>query len=221
MQKSLQSFFAKVYSWMFLGLIVTATAASLTAFIPTLQTAILGNSFLMIGLIVLELITVIIMSFFLNKMPPIVAILCFLFFALVNGLTLSVVFLVYELGSIYLAFFLTAGIFGLMSLFGFFTKMDLSKLGTILFIGLIGVILASIVNFFLKSSGFEYALSIITIIIFIGLTAYDTQKLKKIAEKEINNQASETRIAIFGALSLYLDFINLFLRILEIFGKKK
>lgn len=221
MQKSLQSFFAKVYGWMFLGLIITATAASLTAFVPTIQTAILSNSFLMIGLIILELVTVIVMSFFLNKMPPIVAVLCFLFFALVNGLTLSVVFLVYELGSIYLAFFLTAGIFGLMSLFGFFTKMDLSKLGTILFIGLIGVILASIVNFFLKSSGFEYALSIITIIIFVGLTAYDTQKLKQIAEKEITNQTSETRIAIFGALSLYLDFINLFLRILEIFGKKK
>ncbi len=217
----LKHFFQKVYGWMFLGLAISGLAAYLAAFNPTVNKVVMQNPWMMFALIILELLLVIFMSFLIKKMSPTAATLCFLIFALVNGLTLSIIFVIYSISSIAMAFFLTAGLFGLMSLIGMITGVDLSKIGTICFFGLIGVIIASIVNFFIHSTTAGYVISAITIIIFIGLTAYDTQMLKRLASSGIENANEEKKLSIFGALKLYLDFINLFLNILRIFGRAK
>ena len=142
----------------------------------------------------------------------------FIAYSIINGLTLSVIFLVYTEGSIAKVFFLTAGLFGVMAIVGFTTDRDLTSFGSLLMFGLIGIIIASIINIFLKSSGLDYLLCILGIAIFLGLTAYDTQKIKKLA---MNNPGySLSVIAMYGALELYLDFINLFLRLLQLLGKR-
>jgi len=143
----------------------------------------------------------------------------FIAYSIINGLTLSVIFLVYTESSIATIFFLTAGLFGVMAIVGFTTDRDLTSFGSLLLIGLFGIIVASIINFFLKSSGLDYALTILGIAIFLGLTAYDTQKIKNMAAN--NPGYSLTVIALYGALELYLDFINLFLKLLRLLGKAK
>lgn len=143
----------------------------------------------------------------------------FIAYSIINGLTLSVIFLVYTESSIATIFFLTAGLFGVMAIVGFTTDRDLTSFGNLLLIGLFGIIAASIINFFLKSSGLDYALTILGIAIFLGLTAYDTQKIKNMAAN--NPGYSLTVIALYGALELYLDFINLFLKLLRLLGKAK
>ena len=143
----------------------------------------------------------------------------FIAYSIINGLTLSVIFLVYTESSIATIFFLTAGLFGVMAIVGFTTDRDLTSFGNLLLIGLFGIIVASIINFFLKSSGLDYALTILGIAIFLGLTAYDTQKIKNMAAN--NPGYSLTVIALYGALELYLDFINLFLKLLRLLGKAK
>ena len=143
----------------------------------------------------------------------------FIAYSIINGLTLSVIFLVYTESSIATIFFLTAGLFGVMAIVGFTTDRDLTSFGNLLLIGLFGIIVASIINFFLKSSGLDYALTILGIAIFLGLTAYDTQKIKNMAAN--NPGYSLTVIALYGALELYLDFINLFLKLLRLLGKRQ
>lgn len=143
----------------------------------------------------------------------------FIAYSIINGLTLSVIFLVYTESSIATIFFLTAGLFGVMAIVGFTTDRDLTSFGNLLLIGLFGIIVASLINFFLKSSGLDYALTILGIAIFLGLTAYDTQKIKNMAAN--NPGYSLTVIALYGALELYLDFINLFLKLLRLLGKAK
>ena len=148
-----------------------------------------------------------------------VSAICFFGYAVVNGLTLSVIFYAYARADITKAFFMTAIVFGLMAGIGYFTKLDLTKLGNILMIGLIGIILCSLVNMFLRSEAFDYILTIVGIILFMGLTAYDIQKIKKLATG--NSYLDPLVIGLYGALELYLDFINLFIRLLRIMGRAR
>lgn len=210
-----QTFFAKVYAWMFGGLLLSGATAYYVALTPAIYKIILLNNWVFYGLLIGELILVIILARALHRLPPAVALLGFALYCFMNGLTLSVIFLVYTATSISLTFFITAGMFGIMSIYGFVTKADLSKLGHILLMALFGVIIATLVNLFVGSSTFDFILSIIGVIIFTGLTAYDTQRIKSLA------LSGNTNLAILGALNLYLDFINLFLNVLRLFGRRR
>jgi FtsH-binding integral membrane protein len=209
-----QSFIRSVYAWMFGGLLLTAAAAWWVVQSPAMQQLIFGNRAMPWVLMAAELGLVIYLSFRITKMSPGAAASTFLVFALLNGLTLSSIFFVYQMPDIFLAFATSAGMFGAMSVYGMVTKRDLTSWGSFFFMGLIGIIICSVVNIFLKSSALGYAISFIGVFVFLGLTAYDTQKLKSYAT------APELRenLAVYGALALYLDFINLFLMLLRLFG---
>ena len=210
----------KVYTWMALALVITGVAAYYVAdsgFIFTL----FNNSALLWGLIIAELALVLGLSAAINKLSLTVATLMFLVYSVINGITLSTIFLVYDIKSIGTVFFITAATFGGMALYGYSTKKDLSAIGKFLLMGLIGIIIASLVNIFLvKSSGFDLLLSYAGVLIFAGLTAYDTQKIKEMCMSADYADATAQKMALLGALSLYLDFINLFLYLLRIFGRR-
>ena len=207
------SFINKVYGLMTLGLFLTAFIAhSLFHYVP-LETL----ARIIVPCLVGELILVIVLSVAATKLSAMAAFLCFIGYAALNGVTLSTLFYSYRLGSIAQAFFITGGTFGVMSLYGLVTKRDLTSLGNLLLMGLFGLIITSLVNLFLKSSVVELVTSVIGIIIFVGLTAYDTQKIKKINDMGIDHGG----VAVIAALSLYLDFINLFLYILRFTGRRK
>jgi FtsH-binding integral membrane protein len=215
------NFIQKVFGWMFVGLALTAVVAY---FISTNESAIMffiGNPLIFYGLLILELVAVIYLSAMVSKVSAYTAIIVFLLYAALNGLTFSLIFLVYTSASIALSFLVTAGTFGIMSLYGYFTKTDLTTVGNIMFMGLIGLILASIVNLFLNNPMIYWILTYAGILIFVGLTAYDIQKIKNM--NIIGNEGTEqdTKESIMGALTLYLDFINLFLHILRLFGKRR
>jgi FtsH-binding integral membrane protein len=209
-----QSFIRSVYAWMFGGLLLTAAAAWWVVQSPAMQQLIFGNRAMPWILMAVELGLVMYLSFRITKMSPGAAASTFLVFALLNGLTLSSIFFVYRMPDIFLAFATSAGMFGAMSVYGMVTKRDLTSWGSFFFMGLIGIIICSVVNIFLKSSALGFAISFIGVFVFLGLTAYDTQKLKSYAT------APELRenLAVYGALALYLDFINLFLMLLRLFG---
>ena len=216
-----QRYMVKVYSWMSLALIVTGLVAMYTAGSESLVNLIFGNRITFYALIILELIAVGTLAGLISRMNAHIATIIFIGYSALNGLTLSVVFLVFTTESIASTFFVTAGTFGVMSVYGYTTKSDLSKWGNLLFMGLIGLIIASIANFFMKSTMIYWVTTYIGVIIFVGLTAYDTQKIKN--SNVIGNEGTEedSKEAIMGALTLYLDFINLFLYLLRIFGRKK
>jgi FtsH-binding integral membrane protein len=207
------SFINKVYGAMTLALAITAGVAHYTYINASIET--LANIYT--PCIIAELVLVFLLSFAALKLPVFIAAIAFLGYSVLNGITLSAIFHVYKMGSIAIAFFSTAGTFGAMTIYGATTKRDLTGIGNLCFMGLIGVIIASLLNFFFKSTGLEYLLSYLTLAIFIGLTAYDTQKIKQIGESGINHSG----LAIVAALSLYLDFINMFLTILRLFGRRK
>ncbi|MFZ2445447.1 MAG: Bax inhibitor-1/YccA family protein [Syntrophobacteraceae bacterium] len=214
------AFILKVYNWMALGLGVTAISALYTASSPTMIQFIFGTPMVLIVLIIAELGLVIALSAAINKMQSSTALLMFFGYSLLNGLTLSSIFLVYTSASIASTFFVTAGTFGAMSLYGYTTKRDLTAWGSFLFMGLIGVIIASLVNIFFKSPMIYWLMTYIGIIVFVGLTAYDTQKLKEMASAGFAGEEMERKGAVIGALTLYLDFINLFLLLLRVFGRR-
>lgn len=153
----------------------------------------------------------------IQKMSTGAVIGCFILFSALMGASLAPIFLIYRIGSIVYTFFITAGTFGAMSVYGYFTKTDLTKIGSYLFMALIGLIIASVVNIFVKSSGFEWIISIAGVLIFVGLTAWDTQQVKRLAQVNLEPSLAD-KLATIGALNLYLDFINLFLYLLRIFG---
>ncbi len=207
------SFINKVYGIMTLGLFLTAFIAhSAFRYVPIETLARV-----MMPCLIAEIVIVLILSFAATKMPPVAAFLCFVGYAALNGVTLSSIFYCYRIGSIATAFFVTGGTFGIMSIYGMITKRDLTSIGNLLLMGLFGIIIASIVNLFLHSSQLEFICSILGVIIFVGLTAYDTQKIKKLNDMGVTHNG----IAVIAALSLYLDFINLFLYILRLFGRRK
>ncbi len=216
----LQSFFTQVYGWMFMGLLTTGLVSYYTANSPALFKLVFGNDLFFYFLLFANLAIVFGLSAKINSLSLATASFFFMLYATLNGLLLAVIFLVYTSESIATTFFITAGMFGSLSAYGYFTKSDLSGMGSVLFMGLIGLIIASIVNLFLQSSALMWLTTYIGVFIFAGLTAYDTQKLKKIAQ-QIGDEESVNKIALLGALSLYLDFVNLFLHLLRIFGKKR
>ncbi len=209
----------KVYTWMSAGLLLTAVVALAVAASPSIQMAIFGSSFIMIALVVAQFGAVIALSAAVHKMSAGAATALFLAYSALTGLTLSSIFIVYPLGSIANAFVSTAGMFLAMSIYGTVTKRDLSGMGSFLFMGLLGVIIASIVNIFLASSAMDFAISVCGVLVFTGLTAYDTNRLVRFgAGAPLHDSTAVQRGAILGALTLYLDFINLFLMLLRLFG---
>jgi len=217
-QEASTVFLAKVFNWMALGLGLTGVIAWLTAS-SGLAMSIVGSPMFMI-LIFAELGMVFYLSARIDKIEPGTATGLFLGYAVLNGLTLSTVFLAYTGASIGGTFVITAGMFGAMAVYGMVTKRDLSGMGSFLFMGLIGIIIASIVNIFLQSSSVYWAISVIGVLVFVGLTAWDVQKIKIMGEQGIMEQgeAAIRKGSIVGALALYLDFINLFLMLLRFFG---
>lgn len=216
-----RTFIQKVYAWMSVGLAVTGGCALYMASDPRMITALVQNKVLFYGLLIAEFGLVIALAGWVKKMEVNTARFAFLFYSALTGITMSVIFLIYTSGSIANAFFMSAGMFAIMSVYGYTTKTDLTSMGNFMMMGLIGVILASIVNWWVKSPAIQWALSIISVIVFTGLTAYDTQKIK--AMNIIGNAGTDEdhKEAISGALTLYLDFINLFLSLLRLTGRRR
>lgn len=208
-----------VYLRMFLGLILTAVTAFLAASSKEFMITLISNRLLFWGLMIAELAVVLVLSARINKMSTGMAALLFFGYALLNGLVFSTLFLAFDLGSIAQTFLITAGVFGAMTVYGYFTKTDLSKMGSILIMALIGLIICTIVNIFLASSTMDWIISFAGVAIFIGLTAWDTQKIKMMIAYD--GGANTGKIATIGALSLYLDFINLFFYLLRFFGASR
>jgi len=215
-----QRFFVKVYTWMTIALVLTGLTALYVASSPALINAIFSNTILFYGLIIGELLLVGSLVGWINRMSSQTAMAIFVGYSVLNGLTLSMIFLIYTAGSIASTFFVTAGTFGLMSLYGYLTKSDLTKIGNILVMALIGIVLASLVNMFLKSEMLYWIVTYVGVLIFVGLIAYDTQKIKKMSAYTIDGTEEQQKGAIVGALTLYLDFINLFLLLLRILGRR-
>jgi uncharacterized protein len=216
-----QRFMTKVYGWMSFALIITGLVALYTAGSPELMGMIFGSRWSLLGILLFEFAMVGALAGWVSKMSASTATLIFILYSALNGLTLSAIFVVYTAESLASTFFITAGTFGIMSIYGYTTKSDLSKWGNLLFMGLIGVVLASVVNIFMKSTMLYWITTYLGVLIFVGLIAYDTQKIK--AMNIIGNEGSDEdkKEAIMGALTLYLDFINLFLLLLRIFGRRK
>lgn len=213
-------FIRRVYNWMGLGLATTAIVAMYTASTPAMLQFVFGSPIIFYGLILGELGLVVALSAAIGRLRSSTAILLFFVYAGLNGLTLSAIFLAYTKASIASTFFVTAGTFAVMSVYGYTTKKDLTSWGSFLFMGLIGVIIASLVNMFLKSPAIYWAITYIGVFIFVGLTAYDTQKIKQMAYMGFEDGETASKGAVLGALTLYLDFINLFLMLLRIFGRR-
>ncbi len=212
----------KVYVWMTLALVLTGITAYGVASSPGLMMTIIQTPAIMWGLIIAELAIVIAISAAINRLSLTTATLLFVLYSVLNGATFSLIFAVYTMSSIANVFFITAGTFGVMAAYGYFTKRDLSSWGKLLLMALIGLIIATLVNVFLvKSSGFDLILSYAGVLIFVGLTAYDTQKIKQMLAMQTDMGEGAQKVALLGALSLYLDFINLFLYLLRIFGRRE
>ena len=211
----------KVYTWMTLALVITGVTAYGVASSATLLMSIYSNSAIMWGLIIAEFALVFAISGAINRLSLSTATLLFIIYSVLNGAMLSSVFMLYTVTNIAKVFFITAGTFGAMAFYGYTTKKDLTSIGKILFMALIGLIIATVVNMFLKSSGFDYILSYIGVAIFTGLTAWDSQKIKQMLQTQYDMSEGAQKLALLGALTLYLDFINLFLYLLRIFGNNR
>lgn len=210
----------KVYLWMTFALAITGFTAYGVAHSQNLLLLIYTNKVVMWGLIIAELAIVFGISSRINRISLSTATLLFILFSVVNGALLSSIFVVYSQDVITKVFFITAGTFAVMAIIGYCTKRDLSSLGRILYMGLIGLIIATVANMFLRSTGFDMILSYLGVGIFVGLTAWDSQKIKRaLMVREMNDEASQ-KLALLGALSLYLDFVNMFLYLLRIFGRR-
>lgn len=208
-----------VYIWMCTALLLTGGTASFIAGKPAIVEAIFSNSIFFWGLLIAQFGLVWAISAKVDKFSLGTLSALFMIYSLLTGVTFSVYFLIFTAESIASTFFITAGTFGVMSLYGYFTKKDLTKLGNLCLMALIGIIIASVVNFFLHSETIYWVTTYIGVLVFVGLIAYDTQKIKALAA--IGDNEHTQKLAICGALSLYLDFINLFIMLLRIFGKRR
>lgn len=217
--KTMPQLMNKVFTWMFVGILVSAITSLVTVNTPRLLNAVLYNMPVVITLIIAELALVIILSAKATSLSYPTAIVAFVAYSIINGLSLSVIFLIYEISSIVNVLFVTAAMFALLAFIGYTIKVDLSKIGNILLIGLVGIIIASIVNLFIMSQAFDLVLTIVGGLLFLVITVYDIQKIKNIAnnisEEQINN------VSIICALTLYLDFVNIFLKLLRLFGRRR
>ncbi len=216
-----RAFIVQVYQWMTAGLAITGAVAWYMAGHPEMIRALALNRALFFGLLLAELAAVFWLTGWVHRMSSSTASLVFLSYSALNGVTLSIIFLIYTRSSIADAFFVTAGTFGLMSAYGYTTKTDLTTVGNLCFMGLLGIILASFANFLIHSAPMDLIISYAGVLVFVGLTAYDTQKIKAMNVPADEGTDEETKDAISGALALYLDFINLFLDMLKITGKRR
>lgn len=214
-QKSLNAQLVRVFGWMFLGLAVTGV----TSFFA-IQLNIASNIILFLILVLAEFALVFYLSSRVMKMAYGTAAITFMAYSVLNGITLSLIFYAYTLSSIAFVFFISASFFGFMSVYGLVTRKDLTSIGSLLMMGLFGIIIASVVNIFLRSTGLNWLISFVGVAVFLGLTAYDSQKIKNIHFAYIGT-SKERNVGIIGALTLYLDFINLFLFILRILGRRR
>ncbi len=220
--KSYQALFiTKVYNWMALALFITGLVSYFTASSTQILNIIVGSKFVFYGILIAELLLVIYLTRSIHKLSQNMVIAGFLIYAILNGLTMSIIFLIYTSNSIATTFYVTAGTFGAMSLYGYYTKKDLTSLGNMAMMALIGIIIASIVNMFLQNDMMYWIITYLGVAVFVALTAYDTQKLKELGSRGFVNDESMEKTSILGALTLYLDFINLFLFLLRIFGNRK
>lgn len=216
LDQRVSSVMKRVYFKMFLALLVTAFVSLFCASSQSVIQFFVANSWAMWVLIIAELGLVIGLSGAINQLSSTAATAMFFLFAIINGLMLFPIFFAYSISVIYKTFFITAGVFGAMSIYGYFTTKDLTSIGSFLFMALIGLVIATLVNIFVRSSSLDWIISIVGVLIFIGLTAWDTQKVKVMAQSAPYELSG--KLATIGALSLYLDFINLFLYLLRIFG---
>ena len=217
---SFPALMSKVYLWMTLALVVTGMTAYYVASSPALLYAIVSNQIAFWGLFIGELVLVFVLSSRIMSLSFVTASLMFVIYSIMNGVFFSFILLAYTEQSIATTFLITAGTFGAMSLFGFVTKRDLSAMGRILFMLLIGLIIATVVNIFMKAEGLTLILTYAGVVIFVGLTAYDTQSIKQMLQEHGDKEGAE-KIALLGSLSLYLDFINLFIYLLRFFGESR
>ncbi|WP_163997208.1 Bax inhibitor-1/YccA family protein [Pyxidicoccus caerfyrddinensis] len=215
-QESQRAFMTRVHGWMFGGLMVTAIMALVTVSNEPLLRAVISWR---MPLLLVQFGVVLGLSFLAPRLSGAVAALMFLGYSALTGMTLSIFFLIYTAGSIAQAFFLTAGVYGAMAIYGTVTKKNLSSWGTFLFMGLAGIILASLVNFFMRSDAMSFVVACASVLVFAGLTAYDTQKLREMHAG--TGYSSAATVSIVGALTLYLDFINLFIALMRLLGKRR
>jgi FtsH-binding integral membrane protein len=215
-------FVRNVYTWMAGGLALTAAAATMTLGSPTILRALVLNPIAFFALILAELGLVIWLSGWINRMSVRTATWAFLGYSLINGMTMSVILLRYTAASIGGAFFVAAGTFGAAAVYGTITRRDLNTMGSYLFMGLVGIIIATVVNIFLASTVLYWVLTYVSVLVFVGLTAYDAQKVQQIGlSAAAAGEGALSRSAIIGALALYLDFVNIFLLMLRIFGQSR
>ena len=217
---SFPALMSKVYLWMTLALVVTGMTAYYVASSPAILYAIVSNQIAFWGLFIGELVLVFVLSSRIMSLSFVTASLMFVIYSIMNGVFFSFILLAYTEQSIATTFLITAGTFGAMSLFGFVTKRDLSAMGRILFMLLIGLIIATVVNIFMKAEGLALILNYAGVVIFVGLTAYDTQSIKQMLQEHGDKEGAE-KIALLGSLELYLDFINLFIYLLRFFGESR
>ncbi len=217
----IQIVFSQVYLLMTLGLVVTAIVAAWVSVTPSMLRFIYSSVWVPIGLMVAQIALVIVLSAAIARLSTGVAVGLFLVYSALLGVSLSAILLYYTQASITMTFLITAGTFGVMSIFGFVTKRDLTKLGSLMIMLLIGFILGSLLNIFLRSSALYWILTYVGVGIFVGLIAYDTQKIKQMAAAGLNSEKGRGSIVVIGALKLYLDFVNLFLLLLRIFGRQR
>jgi len=214
----MSKFFSKVYLWMFIGLLVSGGIAYYTSVSVPMIKFVYGNY---MWIILAELLVVVLFTFLRKKVSPGVAKLLFVLYSAISGLTLSSIFIAFKLSSIIMVFISAALMFGLLAIYGYVTKQDLSSLGKIMIFALIAVLIMSLINLFVMNSFFGVVVSVISIVVFLGLTAWDMQALKAMYNYYSNNEDELNKVAIYGALDLYLDFINIFLQLLNLFGSSK
>ena len=214
--------FRSVYVWMTLALAITGFVALYVAKSYTLLNAMAENSFLFWGLLIAEVGLVMYLSARIHRISFSTATILFIVYSVLNGVTMSILFMVYTMSSIATTFFVTAGTFGATALYGYVTKKDLTRIGNLCIMGVIGLIIASLVNLFLQNSMMDLIISYIGVLLFVGLTAYDSQKIKQLlSDDSIEINETTQKIALMGSLTLYLDFINLFIYMLRILGDRK
>jgi FtsH-binding integral membrane protein len=211
----------KVYVWMTLALVVTALSAYYVATTPEMLYAVFSNRMVFFGLLIAEVLMVVGMTALINKVSFMVAALMMAAYSVLNGVTMSAIFVIYDMASIATTFFVTAGTFASMAIVGYATKKDLTKMGGILMMAVIGLVIASVVNWFLQSETMAYIVSGIGVLVFTGLTAYDSQKIKNMLMQCDTVNDGTQKLALLGSLTLYLDFVNLFLYLLRFMGNRK
>ncbi len=207
------SIYSKMFGWLFAGLLITFAAGYALSLNELLLMQVLSIG--IFPIIIIEIVVALLMGLRIQKMKPITAKICYILYSVVTGITFSTIFITFEMASIILVFLITAISFGLLAAYGYFTKRDVTKIGNMLFVALLAIIIISIINIFLRSSSIEIGISIISILIFMGYIIYDMNNVKYLLDSMNDDKA-----AVYGAFQLYLDFINIFIRLLQFFGKR-